>query len=317
MNRRTLARVAGLALVLAWAAACATRGGARPPAPSPAAGVRRLAAASVRFFAFGDGGTGGPDQYRVAAAVEKKCAASGCDFGVLLGDNVYPDGVTSVDDPQWKSKFEEPYAGLLARGIPFYAVLGNHDYADGADLGRGAFQVAYSAGHPQWRMPAEHYTFEQGPARFIALDTQKIVANDRESAGAQSAMVEQALKGTSGSWVIGLGHHPYLSNGVNGNAGRLLSEFLEDRLCRGADLYLAGHDHNLQVLQAPERSPCRSLFVVAGGGGYETYALEGANPALFQTRQLGFVYVTVETSRLALEVLDADAVTLFVKELGR
>jgi tartrate-resistant acid phosphatase type 5 len=308
VKRRALA---GLVIVLAGTSACATRGGAPPRAPSPAASARRLAATSIRFFAFGDGGTGAPDQYRVAAAVEKKCAASGCDFGILLGDNVYPDGVTSADDPQWTTKFEEPYARLLARGIPFYAVLGNHDYADGADLARGAFQVAYAAGHPQWRMPAEHYTFEQGPARFIALDTQKIVANDRESAAAQSTMVEQALKNKAGAWLIGLGHHPYVSNGVNGNAGRLLSAFLEDRLCRGADLYLTGHDHNLQVLQAPEGGPCRSLFVVAGGGGYDTYALGGTNPALFQSQSLGFAYVTVEATRLTIEMIDADGTSLF------
>ena len=43
----------------------------------------------------------------------------------LLGDNIYDSGVTSVTDPQWQTKFEIPYMGV---NLPFYVVLGNHDY---------------------------------------------------------------------------------------------------------------------------------------------------------------------------------------------
>ena len=49
----------------------------------------------------------------------------GFGFVVLLGDNFYEDGVASVDDPQWQTKFEDPYANI---DLPFYAVLGNHDH---------------------------------------------------------------------------------------------------------------------------------------------------------------------------------------------
>ena len=43
----------------------------------------------VRFIAVGDTGTGKEGQYQVANAIEKVCAAHGCDFALGLGDNIY------------------------------------------------------------------------------------------------------------------------------------------------------------------------------------------------------------------------------------
>lgn len=57
-------------------------------------------AASVRFVAIGDAGKGNAEQKQVADAIQAKCAASGCDFVQLLGDNIYDSGVASVTDPQ-------------------------------------------------------------------------------------------------------------------------------------------------------------------------------------------------------------------------
>jgi hypothetical protein len=80
---------------------------------------------TLRFVAMGDTGKGNQGQKDVGAAIAAHCAARGCDFVQLLGDNIYDSGVTSVDDPQWQTKFEEPYK-LVTQ--PFYVVLGNHDF---------------------------------------------------------------------------------------------------------------------------------------------------------------------------------------------
>jgi hypothetical protein len=234
---------------------------------------------------------------------------------VLLGDNIYPDGVASVEDPQWSAKFERPWSDLLASGLPFHPVLGNHDYADSNDWARGAHQVAYGRVNARWLMPAEHYVFASGLATFIALDTTAIVGARPGAEDAQAAMVEGAIAGNTRPWIIALGHHPYLSNGTNGNAGRRLASFIEGQLCGKIDLYLSGHDHNLQVLKPS--SSCRMLQVVSGGGGYETYALPGGNPAFFQVQSLGFVHVAVEATRLTLEVWSAEGTRLFVHVLAK
>ncbi len=284
-----------------------------PPPPAPAASTP--APAGPRFFAVGDTGTGAPEQFKVANAIFQKCASAGCDFGLLLGDNFYPDGVASPDDPQWKTKFEQPYAEILAAGIPFYAVLGNHDYADNKDWSRGAHQVAYGQAHPAFRMPAESHSFDAGNASFLALDTSPIEMGVGDAEGLQGTRAREWTSTRARPWLIAFGHHPYLSNGTNGNAGKRVKRFVEDRLCGKADLYLAGHDHNLQLLQGSRT--CPTLQVVSGGGGYATYALPGANPALFQAQSLGFVYVAVEGARLSLEVVSADGEVLYSHTLAK
>jgi tartrate-resistant acid phosphatase type 5 len=307
VSPRALAALAALLLV-----GC-PRGGGRPGSPQPPAA--RLEPPGPRFFAVGDSGTGGPDQYQVGRAIRDKCRASGCDFGVLLGDNFYPDGVASADDPQWRTKFEDPYAELVGMGVPFYGVLGNHDYADGRDFGLGEHQVAYGAGHPHWRMPAPHYVFDHGSVLFLVLDTTRLDAGQRDAEREQDAMAKGALEGNSRRWVIALGHHPYASNGQNGDARRPLARFLQARVCGKADVYLAAHDHNLQVLPPPPG--CDSLQIISGGGGYQLYALPGGHPSLFQAQAFGFVYVTVEGDRLTLEMVGADGATLFRHELNK
>ena len=298
-------------IVLGLATAACGGGRRRPDAPAPSTPTPTPpSTGDLRFFALGDTGTGGPEQFQVGRAIADKCRVSRCDFGILLGDNFYPDGVASADDPQWRTKFEEPYAALLADGIRFRAVLGNHDYADAADATRAGHQVARSGVDPRFVMPAHFYRFEEGPARFVALDTQAL-SLDPGVHSAQEGLIASAAAHSGSAprpWLVALGHHPYLSNGTNGNATPRLARFLEDVVCPQADLYLAGHDHNLQVLASPS---CRALLVVSGGGGYRTYPLSQAQPSLFQAQSLGFAYVTLTRQRLELEMIDAAGATLF------
>ncbi|MEK7755630.1 MAG: hypothetical protein AAB385_00250, partial [Planctomycetota bacterium] len=67
-------------------------------------------AAYERFMVVGDMGTGRPDQYKVAAAMAQRAKSDHVDFILTVGDNIYEDGVSSVDDPQWKTKFEDVYS---------------------------------------------------------------------------------------------------------------------------------------------------------------------------------------------------------------
>ena len=52
----------------------------------------------------------------MGAAIAAWCTSHPCEFAVLLGDNIYDTGVTSVTDPQWQTKFEIPYAAV---NMPF------------------------------------------------------------------------------------------------------------------------------------------------------------------------------------------------------
>jgi tartrate-resistant acid phosphatase type 5 len=261
----------------------------------------------VRFVAMGDTGKGTPEPLSVARAVKQKCDADGCDFVILLGDNIYESGVFGVDDVQWQDKFEIPYQSIQ---LPFYAVLGNHDYGAlglGTEFAKGPIEVAYSGRSTKWKMPSTYYTFHKGNVGFVALDTNSILWANTDY-GSQSSWYANAIGQLTTTWKIVLGHHPYLSNGTHGNAGTYtdllgilfpeqlgghVKTFIETHVCGTADIYLAGHDHSRQWLEPT----CGINFLVSGTGA-ETTALVSRNPSFWEGDTLGFLYVAVQGKEL-------------------
>lgn len=282
----------------------------------------------VRFVALGDGGEGNTGQLDVAAAVAAKCLAAGCDFVVLLGDNIYPSGAGSVEDERWQTHFEVPYQNI---NLPFWAVLGNHDYGGdggGYEFYRGPVAVAYSQVSSKWRMPATHYTFSAGPVGFLALDTNSIYWGNTNH-GDQAEWVGPALMALDTPWKVALGHHTFISNGRHGNAGnydgipgvsatRIISglnvkEFVEEHVCGGVDLFLNGHDHNRQWLE-----PVCGMEVVVSGSGATLTGLEGDNPTRFEdAAHLGFLWAEVTATSFRGQFINVDGSVAFERTLQR
>lgn len=307
--------------------------------PAPA-GASPLPGA-VRFVALGDMGTGDETQARVAEAIESVCAARGCDFAVGLGDMIYPGGAASPDDPQFDAKFEVPYARLA---FPFWNVLGNHDngqdplgtgITDGLGLwyDTGNNEVAYAQradrASDKWHMPARHYTFNSGAADVVALDTNTMMFYGvpvSVQIGAEIQAQENWLSGDAfagdSEWTIAIGHHPYLSNGPHGDAGEYDGRAVVpgasgdhfkavfEAHCDKIDLFLAGHDHNLQWLEPNAACPTTQL-IVSGGGGADTYPIEGGNPARFETESHGFWWIEIQGATLRALAFDDQAALLF------
>jgi tartrate-resistant acid phosphatase type 5 len=290
--------------------------GAMPDAGTPDAGAPDPV---TRFVAIGDTGKGNATQTAVAGAIETVCnARGGCDFALLLGDNIYPSGVKAVDDQQFQDKFEIPYARLT---FPFHVALGNHDYgSDGAGLEfwKGQFEIDYTARSQKWRLPAAYYRFQEGPVDFFALDTNGILLSFGTRAG-QERDVPTWIAQSTRPWKIAFGHHPYLSNGEHGNAGRYdgvtwswfpgtgqtIQAFVDRHLCGRVDAYLCGHDHSLQDLG----EACGTQFLVSGGGAGTT-TLPGSNPRRFQAAQPGFLLVEATSRALTFTFFDAAARSL-------
>jgi tartrate-resistant acid phosphatase type 5 len=284
----------------------------------------------VRFVAMGDTGSGSAKQLAVAGAIDTLCAAEGCDFVVLLGDNLYPDGADGIHDPIWRERFERPYAAI---DLPFHAILGNHDYGiHGDDFSRGINEVRYTGHSPRWQMPATHYTMRHGPVGFVAIDTNSILWDDL-TGGDQRAWWPDALAEVGDApWIVTLGHHPYRSNGKHGNAGTYdlgddhrsdegsgarVKAFFDERVCGQVDVYLAAHDHNRQWLDAPEACGGTEL-VVSGAGGSDYDLAESATPAHWQDDTTpGFFYVVATPDAFTGRFVDADGTTRFERTLGQ
>ena len=257
-------------------------------------------ATAIRFIVVGDTGDGSTAQYEVAAGMETVCASEGCDFVLLVGDNFYPDGVTSTSDPLWTTAFEDPYADL---DLQFRAVMGNHDWNHTQDTMYLDAQVDYSAVSAKWSMPADYFTFVEGDVTFYGIDTWLI----SEGAGAdQEAWLPGERAASTTTWNLIYGHHPYISNGPHGNADPPLQDFVDTYVCGQYDVYFCGHDHNLQWLE----ETCGTTFMVSGAG-HSTYGLYTTNAAAFQVQSLGFLWVEIDGNRFTGVFYDQDGVELY------
>ena len=252
----------------------------------------------VRFVALGDAGEGNEAQFAVAAAIGTVCEERGCDFALYLGDNFYDTGVDSNMDDQFQMKFEVPYAAL---DFPFYVTLGNHDYGTlGNEWAKSQYYIEYTEQSDKWTLPDEYYSFQEEHVHFVSLDTNQIFWDS--DVDTQQQFLQQDLAGLTDTWIIMFGHHPYLSNGPHGNAGNYeglfgliggetLQEFFESDVCGKAHVYICGHDHSKQWLEAQ----CGTEFIVSGGGAKLTdLEHRNDNPTLWEDDQNeGFLWVEI------------------------
>ncbi len=258
----------------------------------------KAAGQPIRVLAFGDFGIGTPAQKEVAEAMLKFHRRTPFDFAITLGDNFYPKGMESPSDPRWKTWWEEMYAPL---GIHFYASLGNHDWGLGDSP---AAEILYTQKSPSWRMPATYYTFTAGPAQFFALDTNEISA-------AQLLWLEDELKKSQARWKIVYGHHPGYSEGQHRDNPRIIKELLPVLRDR-ADIYLAGHDHDMQHLK-PEG---KLHFFVAGSGGQLRPITPGPR-SLFAKSARGFAVLEADANRVRVSFIDTNVNQLYEYSLMR
>ncbi len=309
----------------------------------------------VTFAAFGDSGKGNAGQKEVAEAVVAKCAKDGCDFIMLLGDNIYNSGVESVSDPQWQEKFEIPYKNL---DVVFKPALGNHDNGGltlgiggppidlagedggtGMEFWRGDIQIDYSDVSPKWDMPARFYDYTMGSAHFFTLDTNSMMFD--QHAEQADEMVSRITKSTA-TWKIAYGHHNYISNGKHGNAGNYdlpdwlnwvpgilgdLGEIISGKGVKAGietivcdtdiDLYIAGHDHNRQWFSTGQEGCNGPEFVVSGAGATTTDFKKNQSSLFGEDAKLGFLWVRIQGSKLHAEFIDTDGNIDFVRDLEK
>jgi hypothetical protein len=341
-----------LPLLLALAlTACAA--GSDKPSIIDSTGKPRV----LRFVVFGDAGSGSAQQIAIGQAMADVCQMRGCDLALEVGDNFYDHGVDSARDPQFDTAFEIPYAPLDHQRIPIYLVLGNHDNTslpiegnrlagDGGGNARGNFEVEYARRDDRpskmFRMPDRFYKFEapqpgfgEAPfAEFFALDSSPLAPYrddpDQESWNPeayfikQESWLRQQLQGSRARWTIAFGHHPYISNGQHGNAGRydediqrdksayskyapgqLWKKLLDDTVCeKNVSLYLSGHDHDLEWLKPPKGCG-NTQFVLSGagegGGKRRPFGRGDRNKVYWQQDQVGgFFWIELTENQMKI-----------------
>ncbi len=277
-----------------------------PGEPYRATALQR-APEAVSFLVVGDWGwRGGYHQDEVARQMAVVADELDAAFVVTTGDNFYPSGVDSIDDPHWRSSFEDVYVDPSLQ-VPWYPTLGNHDWR-----GDVAAQVAYTAHSDRWRMPARYYTRslpvgDDAELRLLFLDTTPLrslsppEAPDDEpwAVSAQLRWANRVLAETSATWTIVVGHHPIYSGGGRHGPSAMLARLLEPLLEKhGVDAYLAGHDHHLEHLQG------ESVHHFVSGGGSRVRGFRDTPRTVFGTSRPGFLAVSVTPRHLLVQLVD-------------
>ena len=241
MRRRSLLRLLPGGMALA-AAAAFQRGAAIPAPPPPPART----SGTLRWLALADSGSGDGNQRAVGRQMAGVHRQRPVDLVLLGGDNIYPSGDMALIE----ATFRRPYAELLAAGVPFHAVLGNHDIR----TANGVPQVAY----PPFGMAGRFYALRRGPVEFFLLDT-----NGNADWQRQLAWLRTVLSRSTAPWKVVVGHHPIYSSGLYGNDPGLQARLGALMQKHGVQLYINGHEHNY------ERSvPIDGItYLVVGGGG--------------------------------------------------
>ncbi len=279
---------------------------------APAESISDVASGgSLDFFVTGDTGHASEVRKDVAAAMLRAGGRIHPALVVLTGDNAYPHGFSSAQDPTWKRHFEEPFGGLAALA-PFYPCLGNHDHQGSVQA-----QIDYGAAHRRWRLPAAQHVFtvnvpsadaRDAPcsAAFFVIDTTpiRLAGLNPFRRPPEVDWLENALSHSKADWKVVIGHHPMFSGGPKGGSSTL-SWYLSPLFARYAvDFYLSGHDHDLELID-PRHG---WLQVVSGAGSTPEQSVRPLEESLFASKDGGFAWLSLRRDRAWVQFQSATQV---------
>lgn len=268
---------------------------------------------ALKVLVIGDFGTRGEGQRQVAQAIAETHGEDPPDLVLTVGDNIYPKGVSSVDDPLWETTFENVYTGRFWESLVFFPALGNHDVKGSVQA-----QLDYSDQNPMWTMPGEYYAFRRGlpsgdSVRFLALDTNAIKEEESPQGTAQLEWVDSVLRASPNDWMIAYGHHPMETAGWH-ETDVPVREKLAGAFGGRVALYLAGHNHSMELLHVSD-----SLLqaVCGGGAGRDNAYRVGESPQTISAfSNGGWCFLRVQPEVLTVELYNA-AGTLRFRRLIR
>ena len=314
MRRFPLLQLAGVGFAALALQACDGRT-AMPPAPlavvqpvpldglAPETLTLPNSENSVKFAVIGDSGRGTQPQLDVAAQMARFHERFAFPFVIMVGDNLY-EGPATPDD--YRAKFEEPYAPLLAEGVQFFAALGNHDdpreinYENFNMRGRRYYRFA-----PPGNLLARITT----PVAFFALDSTYL---DSE----QLAWLDAELAASPADWKIVFLHHPIYTSGryrASAFVNRSTLESIFRR--RHVSVVFSGHEH---IYQRTTLQNGIQYFISGGAGSLRP---GDGTPAPYIARTYSanyhFMLVEIEGDALNFQAISRTGATIDAGRLRR
>lgn len=264
-----------------------------------------VATPQLNFIAFGDWGSGTPDQKIVATAMADASAKQQPPFdaAITLGDNFYVDLPGGAKSKVWKTMFEEMYS-KNKMPFPFYVTVGNHDIETDEKL---QAELDYAAQNPssRWKLPARWYRLDLPEGKplvsFLVLDSNHKEMPPKLFVEETNWLETELAKPRPGKWLVCIAHHPLFNNGKHKDDKYLINNWGPLFKKYNVELYLAGHDHNLQHLEIPGWP---TSFCISGGGGQSTYGMQRNDRGPFAVAGFGFATLRFRPETLSVRFLD-------------
>lgn len=278
-----------------------------------------VSSAQMRLLVANDLGRNGYyEQKPIAERMGKMAGELDVEAVLALGDIHHFMGVESVNDPLWMTNYELIYSHPELQ-IPWYPILGNHEY-------RGNTQAVldYSNVSRRWQMPARYYSkvFEEDGAtlRVVFIDTTPLIDKyhkdsldypsvPQQDAKKQLSWLEEELSGAKEDWVVVVGHHPIYAHTTKSESERKDMQKRVDPILRrhNVDMYICGHIHNFQHIKPQGTS---IDYVVNSAGSLARSKVEAIEGTVFASGEAGFSILSFTKDELCLDLINGKGKTI-------
>lgn len=274
----------------------------------------------LNFYLANDLGRNGYyDQKPIAELMGNMAENVDIECVIAAGDVHHFEGVRSVNDPLWMTNYELIYSHPELM-IPWYAILGNHEY-------RGNTQavIDYSAVSARWNVPDRYYTFAMEndgvTVRFVMVDTAPLLEKYREDTekypdackqdmNKQLAWIDSVLSAAKEDWVLVVGHHPIYAETGKDDSERLdLQKRLDSvlRKHKNVDMYLCGHIHNFQHIRKADSN----IDYVVNTSGSLSRKVKPVDGTKFCSGETGFSLISADKKELNLHMINKEGKVIY------
>lgn len=259
------------------------------------------------------------DQKPIAELMGNLAEEVGIECVVAAGDVHHFEGVRSVNDPLWMTNYELIYKHPELM-LPWYAILGNHEYRSNTQA-----PIDYTQVSARWNMPDRYYTKvvenDGVTVRLVMIDTSPLMDKYREDTekypdackqdiNKQLAWMDSVLTSAKEDWVLVVGHHPIYAETSKEDSERLDLQKRVDTILRkhaNVDMYLCGHIHNFQHIRVPG-SHLDYVVNTSGSLSRKVKPIEGTQ---FCSSETGFSLITADKQVLNLHLINKDGKVLY------
>jgi hypothetical protein len=283
---------------------------------------------TLHFMVVGDWGRQGRyNTTLLAASMAALANTTGYSFVVSTGDNAYDDGldlcstnssswpapgahgngIRNVSDPFWRATWTAVFESTPPpfSQLPWYAVLGNHDYASpanasaqldpaldprwtgfGSSGGLRSFSVSGQPVAPGESSFLDIFFIDTSPWINDYVNAQPVnvsgvlrsaydfdgifrasdaVSVERYREATLAALAAQ-LANCTARWKLAVGHHPVFSYALDHGSTLELAQLNDVLRSGGIHGWMNGHDHNLQLIQLPQDAVNGPWYLTSGAG---------------------------------------------------